>query len=254
MTVQVVGGAAYFNRLVNGVYDGELKLRSTQGFALAISEETLKSYNNDDTGLGVVEAEEKISQEMSGTMPARDVTLELLAMMFGAASVTSRSQAAGSLSETLVGVKPGRYYQLGVGASFPTGARKLSAETVQVAAAAKTGYTLDANLGRLYIVPGGDIALGDDVDVAASLAQADWESVVSAGSAAIGELRVIGQSSQGVPRDYYFPNATLSLNGDFSVKGDPENAAFQQLPIQVTVAADTLRGLAPVYIDGRPAA
>lgn len=252
MSLRIIGGAIFFNHKVGSAYQGEMKIASSQGFPLTSTVTKLPSYNNDDTGIGVKEADVKTRQEYAGNIPARGITMEILALLFGADAVTPVSQSSGTLNETLTGVKQGRYYQLGT-AIRPTGLRQLTDETVEVSAASKTGYTIDLELGRIYIVPGGDIADDDDVDVTATIPAITWDAVVSGDAEAVGELRVIGQAATGEPIDYYMPSVTLTLDGDYPIKGDPENPAYMQLPIGVSVLEDTARGLAAVYIDGRPA-
>lgn len=254
MSLRIAGGAVFFNPKVNGVLQGQIKFGSTQGFPLTATSTKLPSYNNDDSGIGVKEADVVIRKEYSGNAPLRNLTMDIIALVFGADAVTTRSQSSGTLNETLTGVKQGRYYQLGVTASFPTGARGLSSETVEVSSVAKTGYTLDADLGRIYIVPGGDIADGDDVDVTATLAAVDWESVISGDAEAVGEMQVIGKTATGDIVDHFFPSVSLALDGEYQVKGDPENPAFVQLPLGITILEDTDGGRAAIYIDGRPAA
>lgn len=257
MSLRIAGGAVFFNRKLNGVLQGERKIASTQGFPVTITSTKLATYNNDDTGIGVKEAEPTIRKEFSATMPTRGITMEDLATVFGAEAVTTRTQAGGALAETITGVKQGRYYQVGVSPTFPTGARKLSGVTVEVAAVAKTenvDYTIDLETGRIYIVPGGGIADSDDIDVAGTLDATSWEAVISGDAEAAGELRIIGKTATGDIVDHFFPSVVLSLDGEYQVKGDPENPAFQQLPIAVEILEDTAGGRAAIYIDGRPAA
>lgn len=254
MSLRIAGGAVFFNRKIGSDYQGQIKFGSTQGLALTSETTKLPSYNNDDTGIGVKEADVVTQQEQTGTLRLRNITAEELAIAFGADAITTRSQSAGALAETITNVKQGRYYRLGIAAGFPTGARDLSAVTVEVAAAAKTGFTVDLDVGLLYIVPGGDIADGDDIDVAATLAAVTWDVVISGDAEAAGELWVVGKNATGDPLDHYMPSVTLSLEGEYQVKSDPENPNYLELSLGVSVLADTARGLAPVYIDGRPAA
>lgn len=257
MSLRIAGGAVYFNPKVNGVLQGMRKILSTQGFPVNITPTKLASWNNDEGGIGVKENEVVVRTERSATMPTRDVTMETLADLFGADAVTVRSQDSGALAETITGVKQGRYYQLGVSASFPTGARNLSALTVEVAAVAKVidvDYTVDLALGLLYIVPGGTIADDAEIDVAATKAAVTWDAVISGDRQAAGEMRIVGRNTLGAPIDHFFPNVVLSLNGEYQVKGDPENAGYAQLPIGVEILEDVEGGRAAIYIDGRPAA
>lgn len=251
MSLQIAGGLVLFNPYVNGAYQGELEFASSQGFTANRSPTTISTYNNDNTGIGLQEDETEVKVDWAATTRLRRITLEVLALIFGADAVTARTQSAGSLSESIVGVRQGRWYQMGVGAGFPTGARKLSAPAVTVSAAAKTGYTMDLDRCRIRITEGGDIITGDTVDVAGTLAAATWDAVISAGAAAVGEMRIIGAATKGTPRDYYFPKVSLSVDGDFALKGDPENPGYQEAPFSIKILEDIDRGLSSIYVDGQ---
>lgn len=257
MGLRIPGGAIFFNQLIAGVYDGELKLASTQGFSTQVAEQTLASYNNDDDGVGVKEDEVITQSDQTGTMPTRGITYDVLAMVFKGSKGTV-AQAAGSISDSLVGVKLGRYYQLGRTPTRVTGARKLSnqAFTVGVTPLVQgTDYEFNAELGRLYLLPtAANVADGATIDYTADTAATSWTFVISGSEVIEGELRIVGQDAKGDPQDYFYPKVTISVNGDFVVKGSPEQPAYQEVPFQVSILKDTARGLEPVYIDGRPPA
>lgn len=253
MSLRIAGGAFYFNPLVSGVLQGAMKFGSSQSCTLTVSPTKIASYNNDDTGIGLKDADVLVRKDYAGTVVVRNVPLEMIGLAFGANAVTARAQSSGTLTETLTDVKQGRYYQLGKSASFPTGARMLSSETVEVSSVAKTGYTIDLDQCLIYIVPGGDIADGDDVDVGGSLAAANWETVISSDAEITGEAFVKGTAATGDPVDHFMPKAVLTLDGDYQIKGDPENPAFADLTFAISALEDTENGLSAVYIDGRPA-
>lgn len=126
-----------------------------------------------------------------------------------------------------------------------------------------TDYTADADLGRLYTVPGGAIAtaaalaaasgaeLNLNVDYTRAANSRD-QVVALSGETKQGALRVIASNLKGPGRDYYYPKVNVTPTGDLVLKGDPESAAYQELSYEIEVLKrDT--STAPAYIDGRPA-
>lgn len=256
MSLRIAGGAVYFNPKVNGALQGYMKFGSTQGFPITINPTKLPSYNNDDSGIGTKEADTLVRVDRTATMPTRGITMEMLALAFGADAVSDVAQSAGSLSETLVGIKQGRYYQLGVTPTFKDGARMLSAESLSVSATPmvlNTDYEIDLESALAYIIPGSLVATeGSDVDVAATIGAAQWQAVISGDAEAVGEMKIVGRAATGEAVDYFFPSVSLSLNGEFQVKSDPENPAYQQIPFAVEILEDTAGGRAAVYLNGKP--
>jgi hypothetical protein len=126
-----------------------------------------------------------------------------------------------------------------------------------------TDYTADADLGRIYVVPGGAIA------TAAALAEASGaelnlnvdytraantrdQVIALSGNTKQGALRVIASNLKGPARDYYFPKCNVTPTGDLTLKGDPESQAYQELTFEIEVLKRD-DNTAPMYIDGRTA-
>ena len=165
------------------------------------------------------------------------------------------TQASGALAETLSGVLLGRTYRLGVAAGFPSGARNISAATFTVGATplvAGTDYILEADTCLLKLLPTAvNVADDDDVDVAGTLAETIWTRVIANGTKRVGEVILRSVDTKGTPHDWYFPRATIAASGDIALKSNPESPAYQELPLTLSVQADTARGLDAAYCDGR---
>src|SRR5690606_38351652 len=105
--------------------------------------------------------------------------------------------AGGAQTENLADVQQGLHYQLGVSANRPAGAKGIvgsedsnSTGAVVVYEAGDsnsaagafiegTDYTVDAQLGRVYIVPGGGIADGTDLTVEYTVRASTFTRVIS---------------------------------------------------------------------------
>jgi len=255
MSLAIVGGTLYFDRFdATGAKTGERKIASTQAINFSQTPQKLGSYNNDNSAAGVKEEEDIVRVDRSLAFATRSIVGANLALVLGG-SEAIRTQAGGALAETLSNVTPGMVYQLGVTAAQPSGSRNITGEAITVAAAAKTAgvdYLLDETLGRLEILETGTIVKTDDVDVAATIGATTWEYITSATQQIQGAARLIGVDSKGNHRDYYFPKCNLAVDGEFLLKGDPENPAYQEIPISLEILEDVANGLAAVYLDGRP--
>lgn len=168
-------------------------------------------------------------------------------------TVGAKAQAATPVVDESVGeVQQGRYYQVGVTSGNPSGVRDIGSVTVKVGATAKTvttDYTVDAALGRVYIVPGGGIVDDEVVLVSYTPVAGSREQVVSASNASVaGALRFVADNPKGTNRDIYLPSVLLKPTGTARLKG--ENAEWMQLGFQIEILKRDANSGA-IYIDGR---
>jgi hypothetical protein len=111
-----------------------------------------------------------------------------------------------------------------------------------------TDYTVDTDMGRIYIVTGGGISAGEPLSVSYSTLAKSRSQIITASTSTIdGALRFIATNPKGIQTDYYMPKVRLSPNGEFQLKGD----AWQQLSfnLEILKLSDTVEA---VYADGRP--
>lgn len=248
-------GELHFDKFAPGTFNktGERYLGNTPELNRTTESESLDHFNS-DRGIRVKDKSIVLEKNDSGTFIADEISDENIALWFlGTQSVVAQSASA-SIVENIPAnrLKPGTYIQLGESQANPTGNRNVTVATVTSNPVGTTfvdltDYTVDAELGRLYIVPGGAIDGTSPLIVTyATAASTRTQIVVGEGTTIEGALRFISYNATGPRRDYYWPYVQLRADGDFAMKGDE----WQQL----SFAFDILKreGYASEYIDGRP--
>lgn len=246
MSYTIPKGKIYFD---DG--NGEQYLGNTPTAEMSIETTSLDHYSAES---GIREKDDSALVEITRRLniTADDISTANWAR-FIIGTVGSKVQVATPVVDESVGaVKQGRYYQVGVSAGNPSGVRDIGSVTVKVGAVAKTlttDYTVDAALGRIYIVPGGGIADDNVVLVSYTPVAGSREQVVAASSAAVaGALRFVADNPKGTNRDIYLPSVLLKPTGTARLKG--ENAEWMQLGFEIEILKkDSTTGA--VYIDGR---
>jgi hypothetical protein len=132
-------GKVYFSLFKTGGYvpAGFRYIGNTPSFNLTIDNQKLEHFSSDE---GIRKKDKSIILEttQTGTLACDDIQLENLALFFFGEYGTVTQTASAALTETIVDVKQGLMYQIGVTDLKPTGVRSLSNVAVTVAAAAKT--------------------------------------------------------------------------------------------------------------------
>ena len=248
-------GELHFDKFAPGTFNktGERYLGNTPELNRTTESENLDHFNS-DRGIRVKDKSIVLEKNDSGTFIADEISDENVALWFlGTQNVIAQSATA-SIVENIPAnrLKPGTYIQLGESQANPTGNRNVTmtsvtSDPVGTTFTDLTDYTVDAELGRLYIVPGGAIDGTSPLIVTyATAASTRTQIVVGEGTTIEGALRFISYNPTGPRRDYYWPYVQLRADGDFAMKGDE----WQQL----SFAFDILKreGYASEYIDGRP--
>lgn len=236
----------------NGNLTGERYLGDTPGFSLNVTSENLQVMSSDGP---VAEPLADIATQItrSAQITARNIDgANLAAFIIG--DVGEATQSSGTVADEKITVQPGRWYQLGATASNPIGARNVSAVTVKKGTSPTfvkgDDYDLDEALGRIYIIPSGDIEADDELTIGYTKSALTFEQVVSNNlGAKTGALRYIADNTEGINRDMYIPKATLRPSGELPTKSRTEP---QQMVFEVGIG--TREGLPQLYINGRPAA
>ena len=248
-------GELHFDKFVAGTFNktGERYLGNTPELNRTTESESLDHYNS-DRGIRVKDKSIVLEKNDSGSFIADEISDENIALWFlGDVGVVAQTAAA-SIVQVIPAsqLKQGTYIQLGESTANPTGHRNVTLTSVTSNPVGTTfdnldDYTLDAELGRLYIVPGGAIdGTAPLIVTYATAASTRTQIVVGEGTTIEGALRFISYNPTGPRRDYYWPYVQLRADGDFAMKGDE----WQQL----SFAFDILKrdGYASEYIDGRP--
>ena len=175
--------------------------------------------------------------------------------MFLSGTAETHTQATATVTDEAHTVEPGSIYRLGVTTAAPTGVRNLSAVTVKSKDGTTTfaegaDYTVDADLGLLQIVEGGEIDAATEVKVGYAAAETHWERIKSGNGADLkGALQLIADNAHGANRDWFFPNVSLSPTGELPLIQDGTD--YSQFGFDVEVLKPD-NGEA-VYVDGRAA-
>lgn len=242
-------GKLYFDRFTNNVdkiRTGERYLGNTPEINFNTEAELLEHFDADG---GIRVKDDQVTLEITRTLTftCDNIDDDNLAIFFLGTKSTFTQGAGTGLTYDIDDVQQGLYYQIGQTAANPMGVRDVTAVSI-AGASLTTDYTLDAALGRIYIVPGGGIADGDDIVVTYTSAAVGRARVLTSDSVTIdGSLRYIAANPKGNNRDYYFPYVQLTPNGDYTFKGDE----WQTLPFTCEVLKYD-DNTAAVWIDGRP--
>lgn len=248
-------GELHFDKFAPGTFNktGERYLGNTPELNRTTESENLDHFNS-DRGIRVKDKSIVLEKNDSGTFIADEISDENIALWFLADVGVVAQSAAASVVQNIPAnrLKPGTYIQLGESQANPTGHRNITLTSVTSDPVGTTfdnldDYTVDPELGRLYIVPGGDIdGTAPLIVTYATAASTRTQIVVGDGTTIEGALRFISYNPTGPRRDYYWPYVQLRADGDFAMKGDE----WQQL----SFAFDILKreGYASEYIDGRP--
>lgn len=249
-------GELRFDKFAPGTRNktGERYLGNTPELNLTTESENLEHFNS-DRGIRIKDKSIVLEKNDSGSFIADEISDDNVALWFlGDVSVVA--QAALSAQTQVVAanrVKPGTYIQIGESPANPTGVRNVTAVTVTDGASTPVpyvvneDYTIDAELGQLYVVPGGAIDGTEPFTINySSTASTRSQIVVGDGTTVEGALRFVSFNPTGPRRDYLWPYVQLRADGDLALKGDE----WQQLSFAFDILK--LDGYATVYIDGRP--
>lgn len=248
-------GELHFGQFVTGTQtpQGELYFGNSPELAFSAEQETLDHYNSDE---GIRQKDESVilQQDYMGSFITDNISPENLAFFFLGEASTLTDAGSTITDEEHDGVAPGRTYQLGTSATMPAGVRSVSSVAVTdddgtpVTFDETDDYTVDLDLGRVYVVPGGAITDGTNLRISYTIGASTRTKVISKGKSIEGSLRYIAKNPAGDNIDYFMPYVKLMPNGDFALKGDE----WQQLSFNIEVLKKGT--LEAVYMDGRPIA
>lgn len=254
---------------------GEYYIGNTPELSLTIEQEVLDHFSSDH---GIREKDESIALQVNrtGSFTTDNVEPHNIALFFFGDS-SEITEIGGLIGEAFEDVEQGKYYQVGISAARPAGARGFigdadsdsnsggayfvrpysdsnSVENVTdsnsgVAAAFVQGtdYTFDPETGRIYIMPGGGIADGVNISFEGTIKPSTFTRVISGSQPVEGAMRYIAFNPNGDDIDYYFPWVKISPNGDYALKSDE----WQTIPFNIEILKRSDREA--IYADQRPA-
>lgn len=254
-------GKIYFDAFLPGTETptGERYIGNTPGFTMSVSQEKMEHFGS-DSAVKEKDASKVISTTRSANIRTDEIDADNLALVFLGTKATVTTTLTTVADENVLSVSPGRYYQLGVSTTNPSGVRGLTDTSTgvhivvtddQVTPATfdvTDDYTVDMALGRIYIVPGGAITDGTNLKVDYKIAAGSREQIISGNDAVEGALRYIADNPSGTNRDLYAAKVSMTPNGDIDFK----SANWMEIGLSVEVLKKT--GVEALYIDGRAVA
>jgi len=261
-------GEISFARFVTGTQTpkGFRYIGNTPEFSLTIEQEVLDHFNSDH---GIREKDESIALQVnrSGTFTTDNIDIKNVAIFFFGEEEVVTEAGATITAEEVNDVEQGLYYQLGISTTRPAGAKGLVAggDTDSNSGGAftvvendsnsagntefvyGTDYTVDPETGRLYVIVGGGIADGTDLQVTYTIRPSTYNRILSGSEPVEGAMQFIAFNPVGDDIDYFFPWIKVSPNGDYALKSDEWNV----IPFQVEILKPT--SYAAIYALGRPA-
>lgn len=242
-------GKLYFDLFdSSGNKTGERYLGDTPAFSLTGGGNTIDLYDSDNPIASLVE---RVMTEAtySGKIQCNDISLENQALFISGAEDDVTQTATAVTGETISSVQQGRWYQLGVSSTNPTGVRKVSSITVgdgdSTTYIKDTDYYEDTDLARIFIIDGGGISDDTDLSVGYTPTAGTRKRIKSSENAVIsGALRFIANNTKGTNRDAYMPKVNIRPDGDFAFKSRSDFAS-------INLAVDVLKSDAAeaIYID-----
>lgn len=255
-------GELYFARKdpVTGAMGGERYLGNTPSANLTAEEEKLEHFSS-DRGIRVKDKVVTFQVNYTGTLEVDNIDYENIALFFLGETenltIAQTTVASEQVGVTGVGVEKGMFYQLGMTAGNPAGAKGIifPGEAGTAFALNNGGtpltsgvdFVVNAELGRIEILDDSEnVEEGDILTATYTIAGSTRHRVISGSTAVSGSLRYVAYNPEGEQIDYFMPSVTLSPNGDFALKSDE----WQVIPFNIDVTkrdADT----AAIYGEGR---
>lgn len=222
-------GKLFFDKFAPGtlIGSGERYLGNTPEITVSQDSELLEHFDADE-GLNVKDEVVTTSQTMTLNFTTDNMSVENLADWFGAdiSKVTNASPVV--VPPANFTVKRGHWYQLGVDAQRPNGARNITAVTVTDDSGTPvtipaSEYILDAAKGRIFIkdeASSTTIANGDILKIGFTIPAGTQQIIIAKGTELRGALRYISANPVGDQHDYFYPYVKLTSDGDFALKSD----------------------------------
>ena len=244
-------GKLFFDRWdENDLPTGEFYIGNTTSLTRSIDEERQEHYSS-DTAEREKDASIVTRSDVAIAFTTDDIQPENIAMMFKGSNESLVVAPAAAETTTILNVKKGRWYQLGVDADNPTGVRAVTFTSLAnggvIANVNNVNYEVDTVRGRIYIqddAPG--ITEGQTLIATYDIEGSTRTIYLGKGDQVRGSLRYIADNTAGENNDYYWSKVELSPDGDYEFKGDSWNE--MQFSGEVLKNGDLFKE----YGDGQP--
>lgn len=235
---------------------GERYFGNTTELTTTSESENLDHYDSDG-GVKVKDGAVQLTMNRSGAFKCDNIDSENMALYFvGEASVVTQASALAVVEVITAGVLRGRFYQLGVNESLPSGVRGIANVIVKKGAGFTTtvaqvgNYEVDEVRGRVFI-ENASAAIPDNtvLQITYDVLANTREQIISKSAAIYGAIRFVADNATGANRDYYFPYVKLTPDGDYALKGEEwQTMGFKMEVLKKSTNVEAL------YIDGQPTA
>lgn len=230
---------------------GEIYLGNCPSVTINIETEEAEHYSSESgmrekDGSWVVEVKRSGSLRCDNFSPANSA-------LWLSGTHTTKTQSDTPVTDEVISVIPGRYYQLGATALNPLGVRNVGSVVVKNSSGETTytageDYNVDTETGRIQILEDGDIEAGD-IKVSYTPVAGVYESVKSgADSKLYGALRIVSDNAAGGNRDWFFPKVTLLPSGELPLIAEGTDPVAMEFGLEVLKGANA----EAIYVDGRP--
>lgn len=256
---QIPRGRVFFDPFdPDGHKTGERYLGNCPGLTVGIKTEKAEHYSS-TSGLRQKDKTVVLQVDRTGTLKVDNMSLDNLAL-FISGDVAAVTQAPDTEAVEELEVLPGRYYQLGVSAEAPVGARSI--DNLAVTATDSSArvyvededYEVDEDLGRIHIRADGAIAAdgqAETIECSYTVAAASWSQAATGKTSELsGALRFIADNATGDNRDAYLPSVTLAPTGEMNLVSDGTDFNAMEFELDILAPANG----AAIYFSGRPAA
>lgn len=242
-------GEVFFDPFdASGNRTGEIYLGNSPGFAVGLTSDRAEVFDADSATESLIKTIER-QVEGAATLTLDNVDDDTLRLFIAGEQADLTQVATPVVDEDVETVQKGRWYQLGITDANPHGVLKVSAVAVTsedggTTYSAATDYTLDADLGRIFIKPGGAIADDTDLHVDYTPEARTVERVRSRTQTYTeGLLRYIEDNTDGDDRIWVMPNVELTPSGEAALKS-------RETPTQLTftIRAKSTSTQRPVYV------
>jgi len=213
-------GKVYFDRLDSDSNStGELDLGNDPSFALTPENELLEHYSSME-GVKLKDASAIIAANLNGKFTLDEINIENLCLALFGEDVEYLNQGDGNVNDEEVVARLGKWVKLDY--------RKLTAATVVVTNATglviytlTTDYIVDATVGRIFFVNGGNIAEGEALLIDYTYNQASYPYVSPASRPVMeGLLRFVGNADFGFDYEVVLWHVKLTAGGDINFISD----------------------------------
>lgn len=247
-------GVVFFDQFDDsGNPQGEDDMGNCPGVTLAIGTEKADHYSS---RRGIREKDQSVVVQIdrTGVIICDHISKENAARWYSA-EVEEVTQNNTAITDEVLAVIPGKFYQLGRTSSNPAGYRNLSNLVVEPQGGGTPytegdDYEVDLVSGRLQILTDGDITAGN-IQFSCDKATKAWNRVKTGSVSELeGALRIVSEHAVGTNRDHYMPHVKLKPRGELPVI--TEDTQYVRIEFDLEVLTPT-NGSA-IYLDDQPVA